>query len=446
MSTVLATSLLAVSFTSVHAGGKDPGREVLGPKDGWAAARTENLTGTTGGAAADADHVFTVTNRRELIEALKGDKLTTQENDTPKIIYVRGTIKMNVDEHNQELTAEDYSKGTGYDFEKYLAEYAPEKWGMDEEVYGPLESARAAAQKKQEEQIMVKVGSNTTIIGKGDDAKIIGGGLILDHVQNVIIRNIEFEAPIDYFPQWDPTDGSEGNWNSEYDNISILNGTHHVWIDHNTFSDGAHPDSASGEYFGRPYQQHDGLLDVKNGANYVTVSYNVFQDHDKVTIVGSSDHNGHIDRGKLKVTFHHNHYKNLSQRLPRVRFGEVHVYNNYYEFSKESEYRFDYALGVGVESKIYAENNYFDFDYNVDPSKILKNWKGTSIYEDGSMISGRSKHHRVDLVAAYNRATTDPAQRFNENVGWVPRLYNRIDPTQSVPALVQAQAGAGKLK
>ncbi|MEW9672762.1 polysaccharide lyase family 1 protein [Ammoniphilus sp. 3BR4] len=443
--TLLATSLMAVTFSSTYAASNELGREVLGPKDGWAAAKTANLEGTTGGAAADSNHVYTVTNRSELIQALKGDKAKTEDNDTPKIIYIKGTILMNVDENNQELTAEEYSEGTGYDFEQYLAAYDPKVWGMKDEVFGPQEAARAAAQQKQSQQIMVKIGSNTSIIGQGDDARIIGGGLLIDNESNVIIRNIEFEAPIDYFPQWDPTDGAEGNWNSEYDNVSILNDAHHIWIDHNTFSDGEYPDSASGKYYGREYQQHDGLLDVKNGASYVTASYNVFEDHDKVTIVGSSD-SRKDDRGKLKVTFHHNHYKNLSQRLPRVRFGEVHVFNNYYEFNNESEYKFEYALGVGIESKIYAENNYFDFGYDVDPSKILKNWKGTSIYEDGTLINGASEHHKVDLVAAHNEATSDPAKKFDENVGWVPELCDRIDPTQSVPALVKAKAGAGKLK
>lgn len=441
--TLLAASLMAISFSSAYAAPNELGREVLGPNDGWAAAKTMNLEGTRGGAAADANHVYTVTNRSELIQALKGDKEKTQDNDTPKIIYIKGTILMNVDEKNEELTAEDYSESTDYDFQAYREAYDPKVWGMQEEVFGPQEDARAKAQKKQSDQIMVKIGSNTSIIGQGDDARIIGGGLLIDNESNVIIRNIEFEAPIDYFPQWDPTDGAEGNWNSEYDNVSILNGSHHIWIDHNTFSDGAHPDSDSGEYFGREYMQHDGLLDVKDGASYVTASYNVFEDHDKVTIVGSSDSKT-SDREKLKVTFHHNHYKNLSQRLPRVRFGEVHVYNNYYEFNHDSEYQFDYALGVGIESKIYAENNYFDFEYDVDPSTILKHWKGTSIYEEGSLVNGAGKENKVDLVAAYNAA--NPTKLFDENVGWVPKLYDRIDPTPSVPALVKAKAGAGKLK
>jgi len=31
------------------------------------------------------------------------------------------------------------------------------------------------------------------------------------------------------------------------------------------------------------------------------------------------------------VTFHHNRFSNVTERAPRVRFGRVHVFNNYYE-------------------------------------------------------------------------------------------------------------------
>ena len=35
---------------------------------------------------------------------------------------------------------------------------------------------------------------------------------------NVIIRNVTFEDTFDCFPAWDPySDGSQGNWNSQYE-------------------------------------------------------------------------------------------------------------------------------------------------------------------------------------------------------------------------------------
>jgi pectate lyase len=430
--------LMLMSTTTVF--GKQPsqlGREILGENDGWASYST----GTIGGATAVDEQVFTVTNRSELIQALGGDNATNRGNDTPKIIYIQGTININTDESGNILDVDAY-KDSEYEFDSYLSAYDPAVWGMEEEVSGPQEDARKRSSDNQKKQIIINIGPNTSLIGLGKDAEIIGGAFLVKNVKNVIIRNIEFGAPIDYFPQWDPTDGDEGNWNSEYDGLTIEASTH-VWIDHNTFGDGDHPDSASGSYFGREYQQHDGLLDIKNAADYVTVSYNEFKEHDKVTIIGSSD-SRKADDGHLKVTFHHNYYKNLSQRLPRVRYGEVHVYNNYYEFDERSEYDFSYAWGVGISSKTYAENNYFVFDYEADISRIINDYKGTSIYEEGTYVrmpGGLQKN--VDLVAAFNAANT---VQLNEQVGWEPTLHGHIDHPNNVPALVKSRAGSGKLR
>lgn len=432
VSSILAASILTMGITSASAASNDLGREILAPNDGWAAYGE----GTTGGANADTNYVFTVSNKEELVQALGAG-----EKSTPKIIYVKGAIDFNVDENNQSIGPEYYADGE-YDFDAYLEAYSPESWGLEREVSGPLEDARARAQKKQKDEIIVNIGSNTSIIGLGDDAKIIGGSFIMSGVENIIIRNIEFEAPRDFFPQWDPTDGDYGEWNSEYDNVTITNGTHHVWIDHNTFSDGEYHDKEFGKIFGRTYQQHDGLLDVTNGSDYVTISYNILKDHDKVSLIGSSDSRT-SDRGHLKVTLHHNYYQNLTQRLPRVRYGQVHVYNNYYEFSEDSSYEFDYALGVGIESKIYAENNYFQFEFDLEPGKIIKDWKGTAIYEEGSYVSGKSSAQQIDLVKAFN---SSHVLQLSEEVGWKPSLFTNIHPTQAVPALVKAKAGTGNVK
>ena len=57
------------------------------------------------------------------------------------------------------------------------------------------------------------------------------------------------------------------------------------------------------------------------------------------------------------MTLHHNLFENLGQRAARVRFGKVHVYNNYYKIDNPDNYV--YSWGVGIESAIYAENNFF---------------------------------------------------------------------------------------
>ncbi len=81
------------------------------------------------------------------------------------------------------------------------------------------EADRVKAQQNQAAQVVVKVPANTTIIGE-PGAQLIGGNLVIQQ-DNVIVRNLYFETPYDDFPQWDPTDEDTGNWNSQYDAISV---------------------------------------------------------------------------------------------------------------------------------------------------------------------------------------------------------------------------------
>ena len=399
---------------------QDLSREVLAPDDGWAAFGA----GTKGGSAAAADHVSIVHNRAELIAALPGT--------APKIIFVSGTIRLNVDDAGVPLSCNDYATGTGYTLEAYLAAFDPAVWGRTRVPSGPLETARVAAHTKQQNRIRVNLTSNTTLIGLGPDARIVGAHVRVNNAQNVIIRNITFEDAFDCFPQWDPTDGALGNWNSSYDNISLTGATN-VWVDHCVFNDGDHPDSAQPIYFGRPFVIHDGELDITNASDLATVSWNRFEEHDKVMLIGSSD-NAPADVGKLRVTVHHNVFDSNVQRTPRVRFGLVHVYNNYYNVKSAT---YGYSWGVGVQSQIYAENNFFDTD-GVAPSRIISRFNGTLIFTGDTLVDGHSKASQVDVLAAYN-AARDPD--LSNAVTWTPFLVGKMHPTEAVAGLVRNTAG-----
>ncbi|GAA3391748.1 pectate lyase family protein [Cryptosporangium minutisporangium] len=387
----------------------DLGRQTLPANDGWGG-------GTTGGSADARPTV--VRTRDQLAAAVAGS--------APKIVYVRGTIRPTE-------SCADYAD-PAYTLAGYLAAYDPAVWGRTTEPSGPLEEARVRSAAAQAERIKVRVGSNTTIVGLGRDARLLGLSLVLDGVDNVIVRNLRFEDAADCFPQWDPTDGATGNWNSAYDNLQLLGATR-VWVDHNTFTDGANPDSAQPSYFGRPYQVHDGLFDITRGSDLVTGSWNVFAGHDKVSLIGSTN-NPADDRGKLRVTLHHNRYTNVLQRLPRVRFGPVHVYNNLYEIPAADP--FEYALGVGVESAIVAERNAFLLGPGVPPGDLVYNWGGTALTARDNTVNGKP----VDLVAAYN-AAHDPD--LGSDAGWTPTRVARIDPVSRVPAVVRLGAGSGRL-
>ncbi len=175
----------------------------------------------------------------------------------------------------------------------------------------------------------IPVGSNKTILGHEDGAVLSGGGFLVRDVENVTIRYLTFK---DAYVDW------EGK-TTDNDAIEINNSTN-VWVDH---CDLSHFD--------------DGLIDIKNGADFVTVSWCHFHNHNKVMLIGSGDDSPQ-DVGHLNSTIHHcwfdgSNGAGIGERLPRVRFGKVHVYNNYYNDVLGS------GVMAGIDGDVYVENNYF---------------------------------------------------------------------------------------
>ncbi|WTX76497.1 pectate lyase [Streptomyces sp. NBC_00647] len=411
--------VLAVTGTTAQAQSRELGRQTLAAGDGWAS----DGTGTTGGSAAKAAQVHTVTTWAEFRAALAAD------GSAPKIIKVKGTIDANAD-------GCDSFAAPGYDFDRYLADYDPAVWGYDQVVSGEQEDLRAASAANQDTAMKAYVPANTTIVGIGRDAGIKGASLQIKDVDNVIVRNLAFESPLDCFPQWDPTDGDTGNWNSEYDS-AVVYGATHVWLDHNTFTDGDHPDSSLPTYYGRIYEQHDGELDIVKGADYVTASWNVFADHDKTILIGNSDSaaTAAVDRGHLKVTLHHNLFTGLVERAPRVRFGQVDSYNNHFV----ADATYSYSFGIGMESQLVAEHNAFTMPDSVSAAKILKKWKEAPLTAADNYVNGV----RTDLIAVHNAEI--PAETLQSGAGWTPALRTKVDAPRAVPGIVDRRAGSGKI-
>ena len=423
--TALGCTALVLALTAATASARpsDPARQTLAPDDGWAAYGT----GTSGGAAADAAHVYTVTTWDGFKAALAAG------GGAPKIVKVKGTI---------DADGPDCASFAvpGYDFGAYLTKYAPETWGrtttLDAEPDDSPEGLRRASAANQDAYIKAGVPANTTIIGVGRNAGFKGASLQIKGVDNVIVRNLAFESPLDCFPQWDPTDTAAGNWNSEYDS-AVIYGSAHVWMDHDTFTDGDHPDSTLPSYFGRVYEQHDGELDIVKGADYVTASWNVFADHDKTILVGNSDSaaTAAVDRGHLKVTFHHNLFSNLVERAPRVRFGQVDSYDNHFVANDG----YSYSYGIGMESQLVAEHNAFTLADGVNAGSVLKKWKEAPLTADDNYVNGVL----TDLIAVHNAQV--PGEILQSGAGWTPALRTRVDPAQAVPGIVDHCAGAGHL-
>ena len=164
---------------------------------------------------------------------------------------------------------------------------------------------------------MVRLASDKTLIGRGSDAVLAGFGLHIAGRQNIIIRNLSFTGADD-------------------DAINVQDSSHHIWIDHCDLA-GA----------------HDGLIDIKRGSSWITVSWNHFHDHEKTCLLGHSDDNREEDTGRLKVTYHHNWFERTKSRHPRARFGQCHVFNNFYDRVS------DYGVASTEDAEVLVEANHF---------------------------------------------------------------------------------------
>lgn len=207
------------------------------------------------------------------------------------------------------------------------------------------------------------VTSNKTIVGDDRDATLEGGIRIAgtstaaaDMVSNVVIKNLRINA-------FTSTTSSAVD---DADGIGIAY-AHHVWIDHVEVWD------APG----------DGI-DITNGSDYISVSWTKFRFVQGVRLtgarVGNSDSNSLEDAGRLKVTFHHNWWTDsVDQRMPRVRFGDVHVFDNYFSHLDANSVN-SYGIAAAISSRLLVQNNYFDELQN--PHVFFSFIDGAAVYAE----------------------------------------------------------------
>lgn len=267
---------------------------------------------------------------------------------------------------------------------------------------------------------MLKVNSNTTIIGVGANATIDGFGLDINGYQgtndapacnqdqigtftpvnNVIIRNVHFK-------------------NSPDDSINAQCLSHHIWIDHNTF-----------------YPSADGSVDIKRGSNWATVSWNHFIETDKSMLLGHDDAFAWLDSGKLNVTYHHNYFENTDQRHPRVRFGNAHVFNNYLF---NDTVKPDYFASVDLGASVFMEGNL---------SEVAK-FTGFEWVMDEGADSNTSVTFASDNTVVFLGDAFEPAVQVNNGARFNPADFYTYSQTYTSPAqlksVVLQGVGAGKL-
>jgi pectate lyase len=238
----------------------------------------------------------------------------------------------------------------------------------------------------------LEIASDKTIEGEPGGATI-HGSLSIDGAQgepvtNVIVRNLHI-------------DGADGTEEDAFGIVFAQN----VWVDHCDIHDGI-----------------DGNLDITHASSFVTVSYTIFRytanapdpTHRFSNLIGHSDDNAAEDEDALDVTMHHDWWTTgVVERMPRVRFGQVHAFNNLYDSPDTN-----YAIRAGVGSEILVEANWFQ---DIDAPH--------EVFDEGA-----------ELVATGN-VYTNGATGEQAGDAFVPPYAYTPDPARDVPMIVETCAG-----
>jgi pectate lyase len=252
--------------------------------------------------------------------------------------------------------------------------------------------------------IELKQISNVTIIG-------VGGGAVFDQlgihirdssniiIQNVTVRNVKKSGS--------PT--SNGG-----DAIGMESTVRNIWVDHVTL------EASGGESEG-----FDGLFDMKDNVQYVTLSYSTLRNSGRGGLIGSSE----SDRSNGFVTFHHNLYENIDSRTPLLRGGIAHIYNNSYVSLHES------GINSRAGARAKVDNNYF---------RNSKDVLGTFYTSEAGFwqVSGNIFDNVTWSAPGSENNPAGPNPVSNTSVS-IPYSYS-LDGASCVPAIVAQTAGANK--
>ncbi|GEM_PF-2015982 len=336
------------------------------------AGKTISLTDTpegyaSVGASFTTSGTTTVTTRAQLLSAVSsGNKVIIidgmidmsdgllAEAGSGATSMTLGTSALDTFVHSTVSTYTDYADW----IDKYSAACSEttedgESSSDNSSLYADLWKLNAAYGNK----IKITLNSNTTIIGKDENAGIRGGSFQLSSVKNVQIRNLKLQDAVDPFPHHEQnSDGGSDGYNAQWDCITIQGSCSNIWIDHCTLEDTfklGYTTKGTEE----KWQVYDGLCDMKGASTKITISNCIFKNHDKTMLIGSSDSDG--SNSVRFITLYGNYFWNCGQRLPMVRNTTIHILNNYYDSDSSKFYTNSYAVGCRKNCIVYAENNYF---------------------------------------------------------------------------------------
>lgn len=280
---------------------------------------------------------------------------------------------------------------------------------------------------------ILKLGSNKSIIGVGQDAFFNRIGINVNTQSNIIIRNIKFTM-----------NGVPASKDNEMKVIALRDGVevligdpdcigiqadktsakvdfgHHFWIDHCEFYNG---DAAFKD-------RYDGLLDMKNNIQFVTLSWNKFYNHDKACLSGK----GNSDAYPRTVTMHHNYFLNIQgSRLPLQRGGFYHYFNNYMNNCQD-------GYDLRAKAQAYIEGCYFkDTKAPVMPSDEGEGATLTDMIFDNC--------RRIPAIYAQDGVKYDKLFDIPSSDYRPPYEYSAfLHEAKDIPTIVPTYSGVGKIK
>lgn len=257
---------------------------------------------------------------------------------------------------------------------------------------------------------------NGLTIFSANGAKIKHAAISVKRSSNVIIRNLEFDE------LWEWDEATKGDYDkNDWDYITLEENSN-VWIDHCTFN-----------------KAYDGLVDSKKGTSGVTISWSLFKGDDgsanswvtqqvneleankasypmynylrssavglskaDIIAISSPQKKGHLvgstsfdsANANLSMTLHHNLYKDIQDRMPRLRGGNAHAYNIVMDATgaRAAKSKITSAMAAAISSKGY----HFD---------IISN--GAISTESGAVLVEKSVIQDVQFPVRNNQ--TDPA-------------------------------------
>ncbi|MEU5715832.1 pectate lyase [Streptomyces sp. NPDC020403] len=252
--------------------------------------------------------------------------------------------------------------------------------------------------------IELKQISNVTIVGVGNGAVFDQLGIHIRQSSNIIIQNVTVR---NVKKSGSPT--SNGG-----DAIGMESDVRNVWVDHTTL------EASGGEAEG-----FDGLFDMKDNTQYVTLSYSTLRNSGRGGLVGSSE----TELSNGFITYHHNLYENIDSRAPLLRGGIAHMYNNYYVKLNES------GINSRAGARAKVDNNYF---------KDSKDVLGT-FYTDAAgywQVSGNTFDNVTWSSPGSENNPAGPDVKSTTTVS-IPYSFS-LDPASCVPDVVSRTAGANK--